>query len=162
MKRIIVLVCFMFAFAPAVSHADFMDMLKQSAANAQVPAELVGTWNYTGSMNQTLVISDKDFTLQVYNREGKLHQTFSGPMRNVDNTNHYLAPAITELTQDGASMAHLLKSGGPYHKIMYYKDLTADSVMFYIVNGYSPEKLLHNNDENSKLDRSYGKFVRTK
>jgi hypothetical protein len=152
----------MLFFAPAVSQGGLMDLLKESAANQKVPAELIGTWSYTGYLNSTLVISAKDFTLNMYNRAGKLHQTFSGPMRNVNNNNHYLAPAISELSQDGASMAHLLKSGGPYHKIMYYKDLTADSVMFYIVNGYSPEKLLHNNDENSKLDRSYGKFVRTK
>jgi hypothetical protein len=162
MKRIIILFCAMLFFAPAVSQGGLMDLLKESAANQKVPAELIGTWSYTGYMNSTLVISAKDFTLNVYNRAGKLHQTFSGPMRNVNNNNHYLAPAISELSQDGASMAHLLKTGGPYYKIMYYKDLTADSVMIYIVNGYAPEKLLHSNDENSKLGRGYEKFVRTK
>ena len=162
MKRIIALLCFLLSFAPAASHAGFMDVLKEAAANAQLPKELAGTWVYTGTLNQILTFDDKNFTLDVYNREGKLWQTFTGPVRNVNNSKKYLAPALSNITQDGKSMDHLLKKNGPHHKIFYYKDLTADSVKFYIPNGYSVEKDLHTHDEDSKLDRNYDEFVRKK
>ena len=162
MKRFILAVCIVLLFAPAGAQAGFMDVLNAAAENVKVPKDLIGTWVYTGSMNQTLTISDKDFTLEVYNRDGKLWQTYSGPMRNVDNSKKFLGPALSTLMQDGASMEHLLKKGGPYHKLIYYKDLTADGAKFYIHNGYAAEKNLRDHDEDSKTDSNYQPFVRKK
>lgn len=181
MKTNIAIFCVALSLAGCATISDGLknagDTLKsaveQEAANRKLPAELIGTWSLNDSFNkdllsQTLVINENDFTLQVYNREGKLWQTYSGPMnagtiRNIDNNMHFIAPVVTGLTQDGANLDHIPKRNGPNFKPIYYKDLTADSVMLYIDGStFKNEKDMHSHDEDSKLDRNYKKFTRTK
>lgn len=176
MKTTIAIFCVALSLAGCATIGDSLknagDTLKgaveQEAANRKLPAELIGTWSLKDYLNHTLVINENDFTLQIYNREGKLWQTYSGPMkagtiRNIDNNMRFIAPVVTGLTQDGVNLDHLPKRDGPNFKPMYYKDLTADSVMIYIDGStFQNEKDMHNHDEDSKLDRNYKKFTRTK
>ncbi len=165
MKRIVVL--FVALSLSVVGCANLGETLKaaidKEVASKKMPAELIGTWESKGYLTQRLTINEKEFTLQINNREGKLWQTYAGPMRNVDTRKNFLAPAISAMTQDGENMERLLKNGGPYVKIMYYKNLTADSVQLYIDGtGLIAEKDMNRNEEESKLDRHYEAFTRSK
>ena len=181
MKTNIAIFCVALSLAGCATIGDSLknagDTLKgaveQETANRKLPEGLIGTWSLKDSFNKdllshTLVINENDFTLQVYSREGKLWQTYSGPMkagtiRNIDNNMHFIAPVVTGMVQDGVNLDHIPKKNGPNFKPMYYKDLTADSVMLYIDGStFQNEKDMHNHDEDSKLDRNYKKFTRTK
>jgi hypothetical protein len=176
MKKTIAVFCVALSLAGCAAVGDSLknagDTIKgameQEAANRKMPEGLIGTWNLKDYLNHTLVITQNDFTLQIYKNDGKLWQTYSGPIsagtiRNVDNNMHFIAPVVTGLTQDGENLDHLPKKGGPNFKPMYYKDLTADSVMIYIVGAtFKNEKGMHDHDEDSKVDRNYKKFTRAK
>ena len=139
------------------------EAIAKAEANAKLPPELVGTWRSDGTLKQVLTISAQDFTLEVYSREGKLWQVYRGPMRNVANDVRFIGPAIQTLTQDDKDMSHLLSKGGPFHKLIYYADVTADAASFYIHNGYTDAKGLHQYDAEAKaVDRKYEKFAKQK
>lgn len=153
------------ALSMALGCGSLGEAIKEAAekekANRKLPAGIIGTWVNDGYLKEVLEISENNFSLKVYNRQGKLSQTFAGPLRVVDLSKNFIGPAIAEMTQDGKDMSHILKNGVRY-KPFYFKDLAADSVKIYMHNGYADEKNLRSHDEDSREDRRYSKFTRGK